>query len=415
MFTHVRLASIVLSSLVACANTSHAVGAENAVSEWNQIALTATVTATQGAVPQLRSMTMVQVAMHDAVNLITRKYEPYRAHGRVRRGASPEAAAIAAAHRTLSALFPAQSAVFDAARTASLLARGLTESNPGYVLGTEVAASLLAERANDGAALAQFAYVAPGSGTPGVWTAIGTAPALLPGWGKVTPWVMQSGSQFQPDGPPSLASGRWARDYNEVKEIGAADSATRTPEQTEIARFWLGSPAVIWNGVARRLIEARSLDVSDSAYTLALMYLAGSDAAIACWDAKYTFNFWRPQHAIRSGHLDGNDRTVADDGWTPLFPTPPHPDYLSGHTTNSGAIAMALALLFGDNPGLPIVAVSPTNPGFTRTWTKFSEGVKEVIEARIYSGIHYRTSDQAGAHVGKKVARYVFRNALRRR
>jgi PAP2 superfamily protein len=371
------------------------------------------VTAGQGPVPQLRSMTIAQVAMHDAVNLVTGKHGTYLSYGAAPAGASAEAAAIAAGHRTLVSLFAAQTAALDAARAASLAARSLTETDPGIALGESVAAAILSARGNDGASLAQFPYTAPGSGTPGVWVAIGGAPALLPGWGNVTPWVLRSGSQFRPDGPPALDSGRWARDYNEVKEIGSSTSSTRTAEQTEIARFWLAPPAPIWNGVARRIIDARGLDASDTAYVLAMMYLASADASIACWDAKYTFNFWRPQHAIRSGDLDGNDQTVADSSWTPLFPTPPHPDYLSGHSTNSSAMAMTLALLFGDNPGLPIIATSPTNAGYPRQWTTFSEGVDEVIDARIYSGIHYRTADEVGARVGRQVARFVFNHALR--
>jgi hypothetical protein len=143
------------------------------------------------------------------------------------------------------------------------------------------------------------------------------------------------------------------------------------------------------------------------------MYLAAADASIACWDAKYVFNLWRPQAAIRNGHLDGNDETTGDPAWTPLFPTPPHPEYLSGHATNSSAMATMLSFLFGDNPGVTILATSPTNPGFPRQWTTFSEGVDEVIDARIYSGIHYRTSDEVGARVGHQVARFVVNHALR--
>jgi hypothetical protein len=170
---------------------------------------------------------------------------------------------------------------------------------------------------------------------------------------------------------------------------------------------------VLWNGVARQVIDARALDASDAARTFALLHLAGADASIACWDAKYTFDFWRPQAAIRSGDLDGNDKTVVDAAWVPLFPTPPHPEYLSGHTTNSSAMASTLEFLFGDTPGGTIVATSPTNPGFTREWTSFSQGVDEVIEARIWSGIHFRTSDETGARVGRQVARFTFQHALR--
>lgn len=417
MFTQNRICAAIVGLLLTCplTSTTHGISVANAVMEWNEIALAATVRAGQGPVPQARSMTIVQVSVHDAVNAITGKHRTYLSQNAAPAGASPDAAAIAAAHRALVTLFPnpLQVAVFDAARIYSLAARSLTETDPGIQVGDNAAAAILAARANDGASLAQVPYTAPGAGTPGVWVTIGTAAALLPGWGNVTPWVVHSGAQFRPDGPPALDSGRWARDYNEVKELGAATSATRTATQTEIGRFWLGPPSVIWNGVARRIIDARGLDASDTAHTLALMYLAAADASIACWDAKYLFNFWRPQAAIRNGHLDGNDATVGDPAWTPLFPTPPHPEYLSGHSTNSSAMATMLSFLFGDNPGVTIVATSPNNPGFPRQWTTFSEGVDEVIDARIYSGIHYRTSDEVGARVGHQVARFVVNHALR--
>jgi len=413
MSSRIHIGAAIAASLLCSSLTLRAGSVVDAVMEWNQIALAATVTASQGPLPQSRSMTIVQVAVHDAVNAITAKHTTYYSYGPAPAGASPEAAAIAAAHRTLVTLFPSQSGALDAARAASLAARSLTEANPGIAIGESTAAAILTARANDGAAQAQHAYTAPGAGTPGVWVAIGTAAPVLPGWGSVAPWVIPSGSQFRPDAPPSLDSGRWARDYNEVKSLGSLTSSTRSAEQTEIGRFWLATPSAIWNGVARRIIEARGLDLSDTARVFGLMYLAASDAGIACWDAKYTFNFWRPQAAIRNGHLDGNDATAGDPAWTPLFPTPQHPEYVSGHATNSGAMAAILGFLFGDAPGVAIVATSPTNSGFPRQWATFSQGVEEVIDARVYSGIHYRTSDETGARLGNQVARFVFNHALR--
>jgi hypothetical protein len=355
------------------------------------------------------------VSVHDAVNLISREYRTYLDARHRFRGASPDAAAIAAAHAALVGLFPAQAASLNAARAASLAARHLSEYDPGVAIGQAAAAAVLSHRSNDGSAQAQFAYTAPDAGAPGVWVAIGTTPALLPGWGDVAPWVLRSGSPFRLAGPPALRSRRWARDYNEVKEIGSAASTTRTAEQTEIARFWLASPSAIWNGVARQIVQARRLDGSSAARVFALMYLAAADASIVCWDAKYTFNFWRPQAAIRQGDTDGNDATVADPAWSPLFPTPPHPDYLSGHTTNSNAMATVLKRLFGDAAASGVVATSSSNPGFERRWDSLSEGIEEVIDARIYSGIHYRTADEVGARVGRSVARIVMDRALRPR
>jgi len=387
--------------------------ADDAVMEWNQLALAATVTANQGPVPQIRTMAIVQVAVHDAVNAITCDYRTYL-HLRCGPWGSPDAAAIAAAHHALVGLVPAaQAPALNAARAASLAAHGLSDSDPGVAFGEAVAKVVLAVRATDGSAQAQFPYTAPGAGDPGVWVSVGPAPPVTPGWGRVTPWVLRSLSPFQPAGPPALRSKRYARDYSEVMERGSLNSPKRTDEQTEIARFWLASPTAIWNGVARQLIQAHGLDLPAAARALAMMYLASADASIVCWDAKYSFNFWRPITAIRNGDLDGNVRTDGDPEWTPLFPTPQHPEYLSGHSTNSSAMATVLKLLFGDDPGVPVVAVSPANPGFERHWASLSEGVAEVIEARIYAGIHYRTSDEDGAAVGRKVARFVVNHALR--
>ena len=413
MFKRAVTGAAVLGFVLLSSPASLAVWDPDAVMEWNEIALAATVTANQGPVPQLRSMAIVQVAVHDAVNVITQRHARYLAGAQSQAGASAKAAAIAAAHRTLATLFPAQAATLNGLRASSLANHDLTEDDPGIDVGEAAAAAMLAARADDGASVAQFPYTAPGAGTPGVFVPIGTQQALLPGWRDVTTWVIHSGSQFRPAGPPELNSGRYARDYNEIKELGSVTSQTRTAEQTEIGRFWLGSPAAIWNSVARGVLGARNPDISDAARTFALMYLAAADASVTCWDAKYTYNFWRPQAAIRNGDLDDNARTEPDSTWTPLFSTPPHPEYLSGHSTNSAAMATALEMLFGDDPGVPIIATSPTNAGFPREWSTFSEGIDEVIDARIYSGIHFRSADEVGARVGRQVARFVVRHALR--
>jgi hypothetical protein len=393
--------------------TSPAAHEGDAVLEWNQIALAATVTAGQGPLPQIRTMAIVQVSVHDAVNAVTRRHKTYLDIDRKWWGASADAAAIAAAHHALVKVFPAQAPALNDARTASLAARGLSDADPGIRLGEAIAAEILKIRSNDGSAQAQFPYAAPDAGAPGVWVPVGTAQALLPGWGSVAPWVLEKAAHFRPDGPPSLRSRRYARDYNEVKEIGSLSSLTRTTEETDIARFWLASPSVIWNGVARGVVQARPLDLSSTARVFALMYLAAADGSIVCWDAKYTFNFWRPMNAIQQGDADGNERTMGDPTWAPLIPTPPHPEYMSAHATNSSAMATILRLIFGDYPGVPIVAASPTNPAFGRQWESFSEGVEEVIDARVFSGIHFRTADEHGAHVGRAIARYVISRELR--
>lgn len=382
------------------------------VLEWNQIGLTASVTAGQGPNPQTRTMAIVQVAIHDTLNAITGRYQRYSSPPPAPPGASPDAAVIAAAHRVLRQLFPAQSTTLDGHREASLAVRGLTEADPGVAFGESVAAAVLAMRANDGAAQATFPYSAPGAGLPGVWVPVGPAAPVLPGWGSVTPWVLKSADQFSPGQPDDLRHPRYAADFTEVKEIGSRFSATRTAEQSEIARFWLGTPSSIWNGIARRMIEAHALDDADAARVLAHLYLAATDAGVACWRAKYAINYWRPYTAIRGAGQDENGNTHADLTWEPFLTTPQHPEFPSGHATNSGAMARVLMLAFGDKPGVPILGISPTSPTFGRTWSRFSEALAEVIDARIYSGFHFRRANEAGARLGMRIATYVVARTL---
>jgi hypothetical protein len=299
--------------------------------------------------------------------------------------------------------------MLDALYVASLAANGIADDDPGIAYGRSAAAAILAFRASDNSAQAQFDYTVPVSG-PGAWIRINNASALLPGWGNVAPFVLHSGSQFRPDAPPALNSERYARDFNEVKEIGASNSAVRTLEQTNIALFWRGSPTAIWNPVMVQLLATRDFNLSETARMFALLYMAAHDAGVACWDAKYVYNYWRPMLAIRGGDFDGNDATTGDLTWTPLLTTPAHPEYTSGHSTNSSAMASIIESFFGDRPGVPIVV---TLTGITRQWSSLSEGIDEVIDARVYSGIHFRTADEVGSRMGNQVAQFVKTHALR--
>jgi hypothetical protein len=389
--------------------------AGDVVMEWNQQAATRTLTVAPALAPvqQNRVMAIVQLAVHDALNGITGEYATYLSPGDPPAGASPDAAAIAAAHHALKNLPVNQSPSLDTDFAASLAAHGLSEFDPGVEYGRAAAAAVLAARADDNSAAAQFPYSAPGAGSPGVWVPISAAPnaqALLPGWGSVTPFVLRSGSQFRPEAPPALDSERYAQDYNEIKVIGVAGSPVRTSLQTQIATFWLASPTAIWNPVLRQALDANDLSLSGEARAMALFYLAASDAGVACWDAKYVYNYWRPQLAIRGGDTDGNDSTAGDASWTPLHGTPRHPEYPSGHSTVSSSMATTLELLFGEGTGAPITV---TLSGITRQWGTFDEAVAEVIEARIYSGIHFRTADEVGARLGRQVAHFVSTHALR--
>ena len=402
------------AAILFCLSVSHPAAADpcSPVMEWNQNALQATTLTTppQGALVQIRSMAIVHASMHDAVNGITGRYATYREAASAPPGASPNAAAIAAAAYALTQLFPSQG--WGDKLAPSLAACGLTPEDPGVAFGRAAAQAVLASRVpNEVAAAADPSYVAPNAGAPGVWTE--TAVPASPKWGQMKTWVLERGDQFRPDPPPALDSGRYARDLNEVKLFGALEGSARTPDQTNIAIFWDGSPSAIWNSAARDVIAKRGLDLSSTARTFALMYLSGADASIACFDAKYVYNFWRPIAAIRRAAEDGNDETLADPAWSPLILTHPHPEYPSGHSTNSSAMATALALVFGDAPGVTITASSPRNPSFPRAWATFSEGIDEVISARVYIGFHFRTSDETGARIGRQVARFVVNHALR--
>jgi len=387
--------------------------ASDIVIEWNERAANLTLTALPALAPvqQTRVMAIFQLAMHDAVNGITGEYETYLSPPAAPENASPQAAAIAAAHHSLKSLFPGNDSSLDTQYLNSLAAHGLSQADPGIEFGRSAAAAILAARANDHSAEAKFNYDAPGAGTPGVWVRPNNTAALLPGWGNVTPFVLRSGSQFRPEAPPALDSEEYANDYNEIKQIGISSGSTRSAEQSAIALFWRASPTAIWNPVLTQVVQTRNLDLSEKARLFALFYLAAADASIACWEAKYTYNFWRPETAIRHGEFDGNDLTAGNSLWSPFVLTPAHPEYPSAHSTNSSAMAKILTSAFDDNPGATIVV---TLSAITRTWNTFSEAVQEVIDARVYSGIHFRNSDVVGARMGRQVAQFVLKHSLRK-
>lgn len=407
------LQTILPAAAALCLAIAPAAAADDPVLEWNLVASQLTVVPALSPVQQTRVMAIVHVAVHDAVNGITRVYEQYAPAGLPPAGASAEASAIGAAHGALVTIF-GDSALLASTYAASIAAHGVSPSDPGLAYGASVADGILALRQNDGAAVAAYVFVPPDAGAPGVWAPVSSAPSaqsLLPGWGNVTPFVLRSGSQFRPDAPPALDSERYARDLNEVLQVGALTGGTT--EQRQIASFWRASPTALWNPVLRRAMAFRGLGLSASARAAALFYLASSDASVACWEAKYFYNFWRPQPAIASADLDGNAATTADPGWRPFVPTPPHPEYPSAHATNSAAMAFVLKQLFGDAPGFVIEATSATAVGFVRYWQTFTEGVDEVVDARVFSGIHFRNSDEAGARLGRQVAQFVLTHTLR--
>jgi hypothetical protein len=225
---------------------------------------------------------------------------------------------------------------------------------------------------------------------------------------------MNSGSQFRVDPPPELTSHRWAHDYNETKTVGSLTSTTRTAEQTEIGYFWADSGPLLWQNALRYISANNVSDTGDSARMYALAEAAMADAQIACWDSKYYYNFWRPITAIRLGDQDANPATVVDPDWQPLIDTPNFPEYPSGHADISGAISHMLRLFFGrDELTFQMTTTNALAPLATRTFTRFSQAEQEVIDARVYSGIHYRNSDVTAGAQGRRVANWVFRHTLR--
>jgi hypothetical protein len=242
--------------------------------------------------------------------------------------------------------------------------------------------------------------------TPGIGAWVPTlpafAPALEPGWGLVTPFVLTSGSQFRPPPPPAPGSDAYVRDYLEIVSIGASNSTTRTALQTETARFWIATAPQNWNQVVRELTAAPGMNAAKAARAYMILSIALADAAIASWDTKFAYSQWRPVTAIRSSLDDGSSATVPDANWTPLLITPPFPDYVCGHSTYAGAAERVLSALFGEHPG-ELSIRSATAGGATHTYQSFHEIADEVTNARVWGGVHWRTSCLVGRAVGQQV------------
>jgi vanadium-dependent haloperoxidase-like protein len=238
-------------------------------------------------------------------------------------------------------------------------------------------------------------------------------PAVLPGWGQVTPFVLSSSGQFQSDGPPALPSKQYAQDYREVQAIGAKVSKARTEDQEEIARFWYGSSPVGWSQIARTVAADEGLDAWEQARLLALVNLAMADGVIAGFETKYHFNRWRPITAIRAGETDGNEETVGDPTWESLLNTPAHPDYVSTHAVQGGAAAEVLRQFF-DTDEVDFTATSGAPfAGLTRTFSRFSEAAQENADSRVYAGVHFPSASTDGLTLGQQIGAFAVRHALR--
>jgi hypothetical protein len=315
-----------------------------------------------------------------------------------RRNASPEVA-IAAAHRvSLTKLLPAQQAPIDAAYQAALasIADGPGKT-AGIAAGEAAASAVLAARAED--------VTPPEAYRPhaGAGAYVPTAPVAVPQWPQRKPWMLASAAQFRPDAPPSLTSEAWARDFNEVKAFGGRSSLSRSAEQTEAARFWDYSLPAIYHGVVRSVATAPNRDLAANARLFATIAQAMDDAMIAAFDAKYTYNFWRPVTAIRNADQDGNDATQRDAGWASLIDAPMHPEYPSGHSILAATMATVLDAEMKGAALLVLSTSSPTAKGATRRWASLEEFVREVSNARVHGGIHFRSATDAGEAMGRRI------------
>jgi membrane-associated phospholipid phosphatase len=403
-----------------------AAGASNAradvVLDWNAIAI-ATLGG-QNPFDQARYMAITQIAVFEAVNAVTRAYEPYQGTVVAPSGARPDAAAVAAAYTVLKTYFPA-AANLDPAYAASL---GAIPDSPGKLAGIAVgqasAAQMVLLRASDGSAPPAFSL--PASSEAGVWQPTPFCPPMggvFYHWQNVTPFGIPAVLRGRPwlesfrlDPPPALVSSRYARDYAEVQAVGnvTSDSSQRPADRALVAQFYaVTSPTTVFNSVARQIAAARAASLAANARMLALLNMAINDSQVATFGNKYYYNRWRPVTAIRAGDADGNSRTNPDALFTPFVVTPCFPSYPSNHGSASGSGAEILSLLFGDAAD-QITVLSPAMPGIAMHYTALSQITADIDDARVYGGIHFRYDQVAGGVLGRAVADYIYAHNLRR-
>jgi PAP2 superfamily len=370
-----------------------------------------------------RVTAMVSASVFDAVNGIDPRYRPIHVPPNAPDGASPRAAAIEAAYVILADAYPMQASALTTQVKASLAALALTESaqsiSDGTAWGHTVANAIWAWRQTDGFAPppAPFEGVLAIAGTPaavGYWRP--TPPLNAPGAGTqlatMTPWVLVRASQFRLPPPYALNSGQYAADLNETKTMGALSGSPRTGDQSELALFWQSNTPLTWNRVAAQISIERGLSFHENVHLFALLNVTMADAVIACWDSKYRYSFWRPITAIREG-LTPADAAPTWEPWLDFFKpgTPAFPEYPSAHASISGSAAFVLASIFGDNTSFTVT--SESRPG-TRSFSSFSSAVEEIADARVFGGIHFRTSCVLGNTLARNVAEFVVRHAMRR-
>ena len=385
------------------------------VIEWNNNAQIAIVgTAGQGPTVAYLHFAMVQGAVYDAVNAIEGGYEPYLGSPAIADPSDSAPAAVAqAAHDVLVALFPLQAATLDSKLATSLAAIPDAGKAGGVEVGAAAAAAMLAARTGDGRFPSTPFTVIQGT-QPGEWRSTAFTPTGQPvvepaPWvANVTPFFVPDVTALRSDGPNPLTSEAYAEDLNEVKELGSLTGTVRTPDQTEAAVFWQANQAALFNALFRQLADTQDLDIAGAARMFAMADLAAADGTIACWNDKYYHRFWRPVTAIRLADTDDNPATVADPSWTPLFSgappltTPAFPEHPSGHTAISGAVVETLKSFFGTDK-VSFTMFSGLS-GTSRQFDRFSVAMREIIDARVWAGIHFRTADTQGHAMGRRVA-----------
>ena len=387
-----------------------AYGAEgDPVLDWNEVALAEVAASGQLPPDGARTMAMVHVAVFDAVNAIDRRYEPVALKERGPADASADAAVASASYAVLAGLFPTREPAL-----AELYAAALARvpdgplKHAGIALGQHAANSCLALRAGDGTGVPS--RYAPQTAA-GVY--VPTSMPVAAEWPEVKPWSMRSPSEFRPAPPPKLTSGIWTRDFAEVKRLGAKESKERTASQTETALFWSITGPASWNPVVRSLASQQSMSTVERARLFALTNVAAMDSFVAVFDAKYEYAFWRPITAIRRADIDGNDATEAAPLWLPLLETPLHPEYPCAHCISSAAVGAVLEALLGTGEVPAIAMTSAAVPGVVHRWTRISDYVDEVSEARIVGGVHYRNSADVGKAMGRSIAQQTVVSLMR--
>jgi hypothetical protein len=379
---------------------SAAIAEANIITDWDA---TAAAIAPPSAVG-LREMAIMHVAMFDAVNSVDRRYRPYLVQLPASDTTSKDAAATSAAAGVLIGLHPDASAQIQAASASALAAIPEGEAKAdALALGKAVAEKILSVRSKDGAN-APDDYrpkTKPGVYVPTAVVMVGST------WPRMTPFALTSPSQFRPPPPISLTSSEWAANYNEIKEFGGKNSAKRSVQQTETARFWLAVGPPVYHQIPRQLVAANRMSVVESARFMALYSIALTDASIAVFDAKYHYEFWRPVTAIRNGDLNDNPATERDATWQPIDVTPMHPEYPCAHCIQSGAAAGVIEAVLGSQEIPEVTMTSTTAPGVTHRWTNTAAFTEEVANARVWAGIHYRFSTRVGMEMGRKIGNYV--------